>query len=315
MAKEKDSYFRKDLLNHLRGFCMVVQNDCSLTKAGDKTGIEPGTLSRQIIALEKDIDINLFDRTNRRVLTLTYEGRLFYEDAVIKLQAIEGLFENYSTNVIEAKRRNDLRIASFDGVLEKIIPYLAKFKEQKPEINISLFNITKEKAYQRIINNEIDLAFYVSDINEWFPKELEKIEISKYLEYWIMYPEHPLAKKKESEITRELVASYPFGVLPGIAFTKSFQTFVNEYNLKSPIYLENGTLNMLKKMIKAKICISSVDKTYITEKDKQDFVFKDTASCMPQRFYHYFHKKGKIFNDIIGGFLDIVKENREKIFH
>ncbi|MDD2839994.1 MAG: LysR family transcriptional regulator [Rickettsiales bacterium] len=314
MVREKDFYYKKDRLNQLRGFCATVQNGSSIANAARATGLEAATISRQISALERDIKIPLFDRSKLKRLRLTEEGRVFYEDAVLKLQGIDSLFIDYS-KVIAEKNKNYLRIASLGEALEKMWPFILEFKEQNPNVEFGLLNISKDEAFQRLINRRAELAFYSTGTNEKAPVELNKTKISNFTSFWTMHPNHPLAKKDEKDITRKEIASYPFGVFKEGVFTMAFKQFIDEFNLKDPIYTEYGTMTLLKEMIKDGVCISLMNDIYFNSEEKKDFVFKSAKWTMPERNIYCFNLKNTANNNLINDFLKLIKKNEDKIFH
>lgn len=314
MKKDRDIYFRKDLLNHLRGFCMVVRNGCSITKASDLTGIEPGTLSKQIAAIEEDVGMKLFDRTNRKNLKLTKEGKIFYEDAVLKLQNIESLFDKYSANVIDVKRRNELRIAGLDAIFIKMMPFIIEYRKKNPNIKISLLNIPKLKAINGLINDEIDLAFYPCSSGEWIRNEIYKEKILTYNSYWVLYHGHPLAKKDEKDITRSEIAEYSFGSLSGSVYLQSFKLFAEEFKLKNALNIEFSSLELLKSLIKNKICISALDDFCIRPEEKEDFVLKNNISSLSECAHYLFYKKNCKLKDVAKEFLNIILFHKKEIF-
>jgi DNA-binding transcriptional LysR family regulator len=307
-------YYKKDRLNQLRGFCAVVQNDCSATKAGKVLNLESATIGQQIKTLEDQFNIDLFNRKFKNKLVLTEEGKKFYEIALPALQTVDGVFQNFISG-LEYERNNILNIASLDAVILKMIPFLAEFKKNHQDINISTFNISKEEAFLKLANKELDLVFYASDVNEEIPIELEKAKISNYACYWVLYPEHPLAVKNEKNIMNEEIASYPFALLEDSIYIKSFENFIKEYNIKSPITMRYGTIDMIKEMVKSKLCVSILNETYITEKDKQDLVFKNTEGNFSKMCYYYFTNKNFLIKDVAKQFLEIVKQHQQEIFH
>lgn len=235
--------------------------------------------------------------------------------ALPALQAVDGVFQNFMSG-LEYERNNVLNIASLDAIITKMMPFLIKFKKEHPDVNISTFNISKEEAFKKLINKELDLIFYASDVNDEIPVELERTKISSYACYWILYPEHPLAiKKNGKKITDEEIASYPFAVLEDSMYIKSFENFVREYNIKSPITLRYGTVDMLKAMVKSKTCITLLNETYITEEDRKNFVLKDTKENFDKMYYYYFANKNFKIKNIAKEFLEIVKKNNRTVFH
>ena len=91
-------YYKKDRLNQIRGFCAVVRFG-SVNRAARNLNLEAATVSKQIITLERDIGLELFDRTNKRKLLLNDNGKRFYNNAVKVLQSVDGLFEHFYTDL------------------------------------------------------------------------------------------------------------------------------------------------------------------------------------------------------------------------
>lgn len=311
--KIKDFYYKKSRLNQLRAFCAIVQNDCSGVKGAEKLNIVPATISKRIITLEDDLGVQLFDRTTPHKLYLSEEGKLFYKFASEQLSGLSSLFDNFNKN-LEEYRNSNIRIASIENTLEKIMPYLYNLKQKHPKINISLFNISKKEAQDRLIAKEIDLAFYLEDTHEELPVELEKDKLSDHKSYWVMCKNHPLASKDEKLITKEDLAKYPFGIFDELVFTKSFRFFIEEYNLKSPINIEKPTVGLLMQMAKTGFSISSISEILLTESDKKELELK-ADYILSQRYFYCFTRKNVMQSKIASEFLKIVKQNHEKIFH
>ena len=71
----------------LKYFLTVTQTN-NITKAAEQLHITQPTLSRQIMDLETELDIKLFNRENRR-LHLTKAGLLFQQRATTMLHILE----------------------------------------------------------------------------------------------------------------------------------------------------------------------------------------------------------------------------------
>ncbi|HSQ97470.1 MAG TPA: LysR family transcriptional regulator [Rickettsiales bacterium] len=313
-VKDIDFYYKKNRLSQIRGFCSVVQNGCSISRAHEKTRIELSTLSKEIRSLERDLGVDLLDRTGYNKLKLTSEGELFYKEAVQYVNGIDGLVDSFSKQLNDY-RNNNIRIASNDIILSKLLPYLNSLKQKYPKIKISLFNISKEEAYSMLKNKELDLAFYLEDVYEKLPVELEKEKLSDHISYWIFPKDHPLAKKDEKDIKREDFAGYPFIIFEGMIFTKSYQNFIDEFNLHCPIYVRNGNINLTIDSVKAGFGITSISEIFLSEKDRNFFALKDTKYILPQIYFYCFFRKNMIKSNIVDEFLKIVKDNHETIFH
>lgn len=307
-------YYKKDRLNQLRGFCYTVQCGCCAKRAAEKMNVEPGSVNKQITSLERDLGIDLFDKKIRNKSVITEDGRRFYEKAIVQLQGVDGLFNEFLMSK-NNEYQNTIKIASIDVILNRLLPYVANFKNEYPNTNITLLNISKDEALRKLIKKEIDLVFYPIDVDEKYPTELEIKMISNYSSYWVMYPDHPLAKVDEKLIKKEQIASYPFGFISESVYIESFDHFIKDYKLKCPIDLKGGSIDMLKTMVRSKMCISALDSFYITEQDKKDFVFKSSSVNLSSMFHCSFSNKNTIHKDIADKFLKMVEINEKKIFH
>ena len=212
MPKEKDFYYKKSRLTQLRGFCAVVQSNYSITEASEKIHVEPATLSRQVSALERDLGIQLFDRSEHKKIKPTQKSDLFYKEAIEYINGIDGLFKNFNEKLKEFDD-DHLNIASQDTAATYIFPkILGKMVKQKrfKNINIKIFEIPKSEAIKKLINKEIDLAFYPlhTDEKQNMPVEIEAKKNIKNSHILICNKNHPLANKKT--ITKEDIEKYDF---------------------------------------------------------------------------------------------------------
>ena len=307
-------YYKKDRLNQLRGFCAVVQNDCSARKASKVLNLEPATIGQQIKSLEQEFDVELFDRKYTNKLVITEAGKKFYKMSLPALERVDGVFKNFIKE-LEYERKNVLNIASLDVVITNLIPFHAEMKKENPNLKITTFSISKEKAFEMLINKELDIIIYPNTINEEYPTELSKYEITKYTDCWILYKGHPYENLKDEEITKEMISKYPFAVLQDLVYIKSFGGFLEEYNIKTPIGLRYGTPNMIKEMVKSKLCISLLDNLYLTEQDKNELVIKDTCKNFVSMKYYYFVNNNSKLKEITEIFLKILFKNIKTIFN
>ena len=130
-----DFYYKKDRLNQLRGFCITVQNDCSIRKASSKMKLEQSAVSRQIMALERDLNIKLFDRELQyNKLALTKAGKFLYDNSIEFIQGIDSLFQFFADNIDEEKNRR-INISVHHTCLTYLLPnYIKKFREKYKNI-------------------------------------------------------------------------------------------------------------------------------------------------------------------------------------
>jgi len=283
-------YYKKSRLNQLKGFCYTVQEG-SVRGAAQKVGVEPATITMQIRSLETDLAIQLFKRTANHRLEITEKGQLFYEMAIVQLQGVDGLFESFNAKLKE-KNENTLRIAGYYTSLAYILPeYIKRFsKEEKfKKTEIILCNIGKQEALKRLINNQIDFAFFPSTDENDTPIEVEKQNIFRLSNAVFMHKDHPLSKKKI--LSKEDIEKYECFVLDKYPFydprgRMEFKT--------GNIKFENSNSHIVLGLIKQNIAMGMCGELYANEYDFNDYIIsKNIDHLFPKMFYSLFTLKNK----------------------
>jgi DNA-binding transcriptional LysR family regulator len=149
-----------DLLGPMQTFVRVVDAG-SFTAVATQLNTTQPTVSRQIAALEEHLGCRLLTRTTR-ALTLTDDGRAFYEHA---LRALEALSE--AENAVGRRRSKPsglLRIATpvVFGRLH-IVPRLPAFLSRNPDVSIDL---VMSDTFTDLTEQGIDLAIRVGEITD-----------------------------------------------------------------------------------------------------------------------------------------------------
>ncbi len=144
-----------DPLPLFRSFIRVVEAGSFSAVAREANTSQP-TISRQIAALETHLGCLLIQRTTRR-LTLTEDGRAFYETARRALEAVS----EAETSVGRRKGRptGTLRLsaATVMGRLH-VLPRLPRFLERHPDLGVDLL---LGDGFTDLVEAGIDLALRV----------------------------------------------------------------------------------------------------------------------------------------------------------
>ncbi|TNE57959.1 MAG: LysR family transcriptional regulator [Alphaproteobacteria bacterium] len=108
----------------------------SLTRAGEQLNLSQSAVSRQISALEEDLQTPLFHR-HARGLILTEQGEILFRtahDMYGKVARVEGILKDDKN-----KPRGDLRITTTVGIGSTwLTPRLKEFIDIYPDINVEL---------------------------------------------------------------------------------------------------------------------------------------------------------------------------------
>ena len=151
----------------------TVANHKNITKASEELNISQPAISKSIKNLEEQLGGQLFVRTKRGVI-LTEEGREFYN--YIK-QAIEYISnaENKFTELINLETGCIKIGISTTLTKEFLLPYLEKFHELYPKIDIGIVTNISSELFIKLRNGLIDIIILnLTEMNYG-----EDIEITK----------------------------------------------------------------------------------------------------------------------------------------
>lgn len=299
-------YYKKDRLNQVRGFCNVVRFG-SVNEAARNLNLEPATISKQVITLERDIGLELFDRTNKRKLVLNEDGKQFYNKAVEILQNIDGLFEHFY-NDIKASAKNNIRIAATHTAICYLLPkYIKKFREKYGDVKFTILNIPFIESAEKVLSEEVDLVIWTaSDLSP----EFTSFDIYDFKTSIIMHKDNPLSVKKDKDITYDDLKKQNILMMDKYEYMDLFMQIIKNYNLDGNIKFINGDWESIKCFVKLNLGIHFYSEIY-TKFDNfkdVDIVCKNVEHLFPNSQYKLITKSGRIFNENIENFLKIVKE-------
>jgi DNA-binding transcriptional LysR family regulator len=299
-------YYKKSRIQQLRGFCYTVQEGCSARKASERMNLDHTTITLQIRSLEDDLGIKLFERSKNHRLKLTEEGRVLYEMAVVQLQGMDGLFDNF-LNKIEKNCENNIIIAGHYICLSKILPkYIKKLKENPKfkEIGIKLCKVSREEAFKRLLNKEVDMVFYPRIEQETIPYEIECHDILKYKNTLIMQKNHPLAKRKE--LIKDEIKKYEYFLLDKYTFYDPRQAL----SLKaSSILLENGDWDIMTGLVEQGLGIAGMSEVFVNKENNINITSKSLDKFLPKMYFSIFLLKNYKPKESIKYLMDWLKND------
>ena len=185
-------------------YFVAVSETLNFTRAAERFFISQTAMTLQIKALEEELDVRLFDRTNRKV-SLTPAGRTFLDDASAILKR--------TSDAIDRARQADTK---FTGTLhlgfvkgyEKtgLSDLLSDFHVQYPNVGLSLTRENVSELYDGILNNSLDIILNIRYSEEDLD-EMEQVVLRQYPLLAVMPASHPLSHR--SSIQRIELKDYP----------------------------------------------------------------------------------------------------------
>jgi len=124
----------------------------SFTHAGDTLGLSQSAISRQVSALELELNVSLFHR-HARGLILTEQGEILFRAAQDVMSRLDGV----RTRLTDSKEKpsGDLRVTATVGLgASWLTPRIREFIELYPDINLQLI----------LDDNELDVGMREADI-------------------------------------------------------------------------------------------------------------------------------------------------------
>jgi DNA-binding transcriptional LysR family regulator len=151
-------------LRHLRYFVAIAEEG-HVTRAAERLGIQQPPLSQQIGALERELDVRLFDRKPRGV-ELTAAGRALFEAATAILAR--------AAEAIEATRRAARGESGRVGIgftssasFHPFVPRAIRaFRERHPQVALALEEGGTTELVEALRRQTADAAFVRSPIGE-----------------------------------------------------------------------------------------------------------------------------------------------------
>ena len=141
---------------HLKYFVTVAE-ELHFSRAAEKLYLTQPALSKQIRALEAELQVKLFDRAKQRI-KLTRAGETFLETARRILTEVERGTEN--TKKAAREELGQLSIAFTAAALHTILPpIMTQFQQIYPDVELILTELCTEDQVEALQSDRIDLGF------------------------------------------------------------------------------------------------------------------------------------------------------------
>ncbi|TBW32020.1 LysR family transcriptional regulator [Azotobacter chroococcum] len=201
-------------LRHLRYFIAVAE-ELHFGRAAEQLGISQPPLSQQIQALEEELGVRLFERTNRRV-ALSEVGRLFLPEARQVLAQLE-----QAVAVARRAQRGELgelkvgftSSAPFTSTIPRAI---RAFRQACPEVHLDLRELSSRGVAEAVHEGRLQVG--VLRPLAPLPEELVALELFAEPLVVVLPVGHPLAGGADGVRLAEL------GEEPFVFFPRSFGT-------------------------------------------------------------------------------------------
>jgi DNA-binding transcriptional LysR family regulator len=237
---------------------LEVARLCSFSRAAEKRFRTQPAISAQIRSLEEEVGTRLLDRSGGKV-SLTSPGKEFQKYAEDAVQARRNILLHLAE--MERVPRGEIVVGANEATCLHILPEVfASFKNQYPNVNVSINRAERSRIVEQIIDNSVDFGIVSMPITD---NRLTVVPIHKDELVIITGPEHPLAKLKSATI--EQVAEYPL-LLPQAGRTRdAIDNALSERRLKPNISMELDSSELLKRFVAAGLGIGFIGRSSVIE--------------------------------------------------
>lgn len=281
-------YYKQNRLKQLRAFCHAAQTG-SISKAAERLFLSQPSVSLQIKALERELNVSLFERRGPSI-ELTPEGKILYGLSVPLVEGIDALPDTFSM-----RRGNlesgELNIAAGESTILYILPdFLTHFTKNYPGIRVRLHNVTGRDGMSLLRANEIDFA--VGSFID-VPEDISYCPIFHFEPVLITEVNHPLIHKPD--FTLQDLSEYGLILPPRHLSTwRMVKMVFRQHNIDYKVTLEAGGWEVIKKYVSMGMGISIVTSICLTGKEELGVL--PLTRYFPKRSYGIVSRRGKFLS-------------------
>jgi DNA-binding transcriptional LysR family regulator len=232
-------------LEQLRTFLAIAETG-NFQQAARRCGITQSTISRQIQALETDLELLLFHRAGQTRLTLTGERLLPRVRKIVREweDALEELAD------LKAGKQPELCVAAIHSVCAHYLPpVLQHFCQDYPEVQLRVTSLGSDRSLKVLKDGLVDLAIVMN--NRFLTTSPEMVVDVLYEEpiQVLMGVDHPLAQHET--VPWEALAHYAQVVFKdGYGMQRLVQEQFKRQGITLKVALELNTLDAFRGVIR-----------------------------------------------------------------
>ncbi len=165
-------------------YILALNRYRSFARASEELGITQPTLSAMLVKLEEELDVRLFERSNKRVVP-TAAGERIVRQAEKACREAERIYE------LVAEDRGSVSGAFSLAVGPSIAPYLLPhfikhYTESYPQVELNIVELKTNSMFEALLRGELDAGIAISTAP---PPDL--LEIPLYTErFWVYLAEN-----------------------------------------------------------------------------------------------------------------------------
>jgi DNA-binding transcriptional LysR family regulator len=230
----------------------AIADTGSFTAAGEKLHVSQSAISRQVLLLEAELGEAVFHRIGRRIRitpageSLLHLSHRVFQDVHDTVAAISDTRESL---------RGSMRLVGGMTVCLYVFPsLLAQVRRTHPELDLKITVGSGERSIGLLRSGGADLGLVTLPVDA---ADLESVAVLEEELLLIMYPAHPLARKRE--IRPSDLARQPFIVFETGSITRRLlEEFFTRQRIEPEIVMETENVEIIKAMVRNGLGISII---------------------------------------------------------
>jgi len=292
------TYYKNNRMKQLRAFCYTAQVG-SISKAADRLYLSQPSVSLQIQALEREMEITLFERRGPKI-TLTSDGKTLYELALPLVEGVDALPARFAAHS-QQMQSGRLDIAAGESSTLYLIPDLLKeFMESNPDSPVKLHDLIGADMLNALRHNEVDFAIgSMLDL----PDDINYRPIYSFATSLITPMDHPLAAK--ASIGLDDLASDAL-ILPPRHLTtwRLVHMVLQQHNIAYQVRLEVGGWEIMKAYVERGFGIGIASNICLT--GREHLQVRPLPDIFPRRTYGVMWRRGKYLSQPARRFIELM---------
>ncbi len=253
----------------------------SLTKAAEELYISQPAVSQAIKQLENQLGGQLFNRTHKGMELTESGGKQIFKTVEEALK----LFEQAENKYAEMKdgATGVLRICASDTVSTHfLLPYVKKYHEKFPDVNLVLQNCTSSETIELLKNKKGDIGFVNLPIDD---SDINLSNVVMHLHDTFVASEK-FSELFGKEIDLKRLQDYPLLMLElSTATRQAIVSFAHSHGIHLHPEIELASLELMASLAKNGIGIACIPKEFVTHElnEEKSLTEIKTVPSLPTR--------------------------------
>jgi len=263
-------------LQQLRFLDAVVRNNLNVSSAAEELYTSQPGVSHQIKLLEDELDIQIFERSGKKLTNISPAGEAILEHVTNLLNSAKNIKQ--AAREFSKSNRGSLNIATTHTQAQYILPpILQRFSEKYPQIELRVHQGNPKSMCKLAANNQVDFVIASEVIDE--QSELITIPAYSWNRYIVVPKNHNLTQMPSislSELAEYPILTYMLGLTGRSQLDKTFLAA----NLEPKVAFTATDSDVIKTYVRLGLGAGIIAEM-ACDRDDSDLVYIDASHLFP----------------------------------